>query len=393
MKKLAIIGKGTAGSIAAAHFLKHTDWQIDLYFDSSIKPQAVGEATWPGLTKDLYNTVGFNVFDLESIDGTFKTGVSKAGWGERGLQFFHHLLPGSVAYHFNAVKLQTFIFNKIKENPRVSYHDKNIINYDDIDADFIMDCSGKPSNFNNHHILNYIAVNAVHVTMCYWERPEFQYSLANATKYGWHFGIPLQNRCAVGYIYNSDYNNLEDVKADALETIKELNLTPSEHTNSLNFKSYVRKENFTKRVAYCGNASFFLEPLEATSFWIGDKIQRYAYDIWNGLYEPFEGNRKYHTLIREAEVMIMLHYMAGSKYKTPFWEYAKHRGEQCITNALRDKNFADVIRMSFDKDRHNLMNDFNRDQYSGWGPASYHQNLEGLSLKHKFKELLNLYPL
>jgi len=36
MKKLAIVGKGTAGVIAAAHFAKQTDYVIDIYYDPSI---------------------------------------------------------------------------------------------------------------------------------------------------------------------------------------------------------------------------------------------------------------------------------------------------------------------------------------------------------------------
>jgi hypothetical protein len=391
MKKLAVIGRGTSGSLAVPHFLKYTDWEIDWYFDSSIKPQAVGEASWPQLPLDLYNTLDFTVFDLESIDGTFKTGVSKSNWAATGGKFFHHLIPGMVAYHLNAVKLQDFIINKVKNNNRVTIHDIKVTHHDSIDADFIFDCSGKPSDFIDYNILKFIPVNAVHVTMCFWDRPEFQYSLANATKYGWHFGLPLQNRCAVGYLYNQDFNTLDEVKADSLKVIEDLNLTPSAVTNSLNFKSYARKQNYTQRVAYCGNASFFLEPLEATSFWIGDKIQRSAFDIWHGTSSPEEENFKYIKTLHEAEVMIMLHYFAGSAFETPFWRFAESRGSDCIYRAIQHDDFREIIKLSFLPENYNMTTDILRNApYSGWGATSFHQNIEGLGLKDKFREMLGI---
>ena len=388
MKRLAIVGRGTAGCIAAAHFLRYTDWVVDFYYDSNIRPQAVGEATWPGFATDLYNTLNFNVFDLESVDGTFKTGVQKNNWNPDGTNFFHHLIPGSAAYHFNAVKLQNFIINKLENNTRVTFHNKNITDYDSVDADYIIVCTGKPTDFSTYSNLEYVSVNKAHVVMCYWDRPKFQYSLANATQYGWHFGIPLQNRCAIGYVYNDTFNTHEEVEKDIDNVIKDLNLTPSPHTNTIKFNSYKRDNNFTERVVYCGNASFFLEPLEATSFVIGDKIQRQAFDIWRGVTSPEEANSVYHQAIEEAEIMIMLHYAAGSKFNTPFWKYAKKRGVQGIQKAMLDKKFRDVILLSFQDSSYNMINDIAAIKYSGWGPVSYKQNIEGLGLSQMISQLL-----
>lgn len=64
MKKLAIIGAGTAGCLTVSHFLRFTDWTIDWYIDSSIKPQAVGEGSNLILPKALYNNVNFTILFL-----------------------------------------------------------------------------------------------------------------------------------------------------------------------------------------------------------------------------------------------------------------------------------------------------------------------------------------
>ncbi|NBP02261.1 MAG: hypothetical protein EBU90_19500 [Proteobacteria bacterium] len=387
MKKLAIIGRGTAGCIAATHFLRYTDWYIDIYFDHSIKPLSVGEATWPGLPVDLYKNIRFTTSDLLSIDGSFKTGVSKSGWSN-GNKFFHHLVPGTVAYHFNAVKLQDFIFKILQSNNRVQLIDKHIDNLNTVDSDFILDCRGRPKSFEDYNTLENIVVNSAFVTMCYWDHCRFQYSLANAKKFGWSFGIPLQNRIAIGYVYNNNFCSLDDIKEDIKETFIEYNLEPSQQTNSITFNgSYYRKENFTNRIAYSGNSSFFLEPLEATSFWIGDKIQRYAFDIWHGNIDYNSANKIYNDILNEAEVMILLHYYAGSIYDNKFWDYAKQKATACIDNAMKSEKFRNIILKSYEMNL-DMTEDLKYDLYSGWGPTSYHQNLEGLGLKEKFLNML-----
>ena len=59
MKKISIIGRGTAGCLAVAHFLHFTDWPIDFYYDNQIKPQAVGEGSNLTLPMRLNQTINF----------------------------------------------------------------------------------------------------------------------------------------------------------------------------------------------------------------------------------------------------------------------------------------------------------------------------------------------
>jgi hypothetical protein len=87
MKKLAVIGRGTAGSLAVSHFLRWTTSEIDWYFDDNIKPTAVGEGSTIEFPQDIYNTVGFLNSDLEKIDGTVKLGIHKINWGKKEKHF------------------------------------------------------------------------------------------------------------------------------------------------------------------------------------------------------------------------------------------------------------------------------------------------------------------
>jgi tryptophan halogenase len=344
-KKLAIIGRGTAGCLAMANYLKWVDCEIDWYFDEEIKPQAVGEGAQLDFPRLLEVCLGFYYSDLPKIDGTIKLGIRKMGWGNNS-DFYHNFQGGgNVSYHFNASKLQGYIFNEVKNNPRVTLKQGNVGNHDSIDADFIMDCSGFPKNYDDFNIAKYISVNAVHVTQCYWDHTRFNHTITMARPHGWVFGIPLQNRCSIGYMYNHEMSSLEEVKEDVKEVFKNLDLTPSNVTNSFKFKNFYRKENFSAdgRVAYNGNASFFLEPMEATTISVIREMNKTAFEVWAGIISPEVANKIYTERLELIEREIMIHYYAGSPFNTKFWDYAKHRGELAMRSNMELPQFLAML--------------------------------------------------
>ena len=125
-KKIAIMGRGTAGVLSAAHFSRWApNCELELYFDSNIKPQPVGEGAQTNFSLSLKNNLCFMHDDLHKIDGSFKIGVKKIGWG-KGKTFTHYFEPPWVSYHFNASALQNYVVDEIKD--RVKIFDKNISN-------------------------------------------------------------------------------------------------------------------------------------------------------------------------------------------------------------------------------------------------------------------------
>ena len=138
MKKIAIIGRGTAGCLALTHFTRwaENDFNIDLYYDPSIPQQSVGEGSPINLPASLHTNINFNHSDLKYVDGSFKAGIVKTGWGT-GVDFTHHFAPPSVGYHFNAVKLQDYILEHFRNNSRVRIIQENVGH--DVDADFVFD--------------------------------------------------------------------------------------------------------------------------------------------------------------------------------------------------------------------------------------------------------------
>jgi hypothetical protein len=377
-KKIAVVGYGTAGAYALTHFYKWApDCELELHFDSQIKPQPVGEGSTVHFPIALWQNIHFSYSDLEKIDGTFKCGIKKTGWAD-GKEYIHEFGVPTVSYHFNAGILQKYLVERLKDRVKVFDHN---VTHDSIDADYILDCSGKPKSYEDFHVADAIAVNSVHVTQCYWDYPRFQYTLTLARPYGWVFGIPLRNRCAIGYLYNNNFNTLEEVKEDVKNVFKEYNLEPSQDTNTFSFHNYYRKENYSKRVCYSGNASFFLEPMEATSIATMDTIQRQAYDVWFNNYSIDKQNANYIEFIKEVQNMISLHYYSGSMFDTEFWKASQEKGRNNIKEALKNPNFIKAINES-KRDLDDL-NDF---PYGTWNTYSMKQNLTNLNLYEKLEK-------
>jgi tryptophan halogenase len=342
MKKIAIKGRGTAGAFAMTHFLRWTNDEIDWYFDPNKPTQAVGEGTNLSFPIAMFRNIGFHHTDLNKLDGTFKRSVYKKGWGKSGQQFEHNFLPPNIPVHINCLKFQDYILDYVKNNPRVRVIAENK-NNDDIDADYIMDCSGRPTSYDDYHISEYIPVNSFYAIQCSWEKPTFDYTLTIARPHGWIFGIPLQTRCSMGYLYNKSLSSIEDVKDDLLSAIDEYGkiygFEPSENQGGFDFVNYYKKDNFNDRVVYNGNASFFLEPMEASSIGMMDLTQRFAFDYWYESHSHEEVQERYMRHIHNTEHFLGMHYAAGSPFETPFWNHAEKLGLSCMERAVKNEEF------------------------------------------------------
>ena len=385
MTKVAVVGRGTAGCMSAAYFTQWSGVEVDWYFDPNIKPQAVGEGSNLTLPSRLQKCVNFSPRDFDKLDGTIKTGIYKQGWGKTKTPFLHDFPSPATSIHFNALKLQDYVEDKISKNVNIKRMNVDVSN---LDADFILDCSGKPKDYEDYKLSPYIPVNSVYVTQCYWDFPRFNHTLTIARPYGWVFGIPLQNRCSIGYMYNKDINTLEEVQEDVKHIFEQYNLVPSKDTNAFSFKNYKRRENLKGNIAYNGNASFFLEPLEATSFGNVDAINVQAGYHWFSGHPKDLTERRYNAVIDATENIIMLHYYAGSEFVSDFWEYAEERGRRCVENA--DPSLSYMIKNSKKPSGLGSYSDmFNHPDemsieldglYYSWWEGSFAQNVEGLGI-------------
>ncbi len=344
MKKITVVGRGTAGALGALHFNKYIDkskFEVEWMFDDSIPAQSVGEGSTLLLPKSLYETSGFTHSQLAELGGTVKTGIKKTGWGS-GAELFHDFTYSGVAYHFQASMLHQYSLNYLKD--KVSINNSFASNIENIDSDFVFDCSGVPKNLGKEFVKSEcIPVNTARVWQCPWDVPRFTHTLTLARPYGWVFGIPLSNRLSIGYIYNKDFATPEMIEDDIKEVFKEYNVEPGKDGNYIEFNSYYRKDNFHGNIGHSGNSSFFLEPLEATSTAMMESCQRNMFDQVVGGLKAQQSNDNYLDLIDETETLIMLHYYAGSQWDNDFWKYAKDKANIKIGSIKKDSRVGKAL--------------------------------------------------
>ena len=398
-KRIGIVGRGTAGCLSLNHFYFNNplNYEIIWYYDDSTLPQSVGEATLLDFPQNLFNYFSFFPHDFEVLDASYKHGIRKINWN--GSKDFIHSFPlGSSGLHYNGNKFQDFILNYFKN--KISIKQTKVLDPNELDCDYVINCTGKPNEYQTHYTSTSTPVNSAYVVNCYWDKPRFNNSLHIARPYGWVFGIPLSNRISVGYMFNKEINSLEEIKEDIKEVFKDFSLNPSNETQTLSFNNYYKRENFTKKVAYNGTSSYFLEPMESTSLAFTDIINQL---YWQHIYQNrsiTDINNFYLKEINSIQRVLALHYFAGSIFKTKFWDNAYQKSLKFLDNNLQDPNFLEVYKLSKEIYKKTTPSTFPKyhlnpsrktpDTISTWGFHSYFQNFEGLGLYNKIDKLLNI---
>ena len=328
MTKITIVGAGSAGCFAAlfyALYFEDADIEVELIYDPNINPERVGQATLLESPRLLSGGIGFDWYN-NKIHATPKTGISYEGWGKKNDEFFHAFPPNTLAMHICPWEMQEAVLKSGKFKVT-----EGKVNPKDIDADYVFDCRGKPDDFSEYDEL-LSPLNAVILGKPNWNTRELLWSRHVATPDGWTFVVPTypdSPSCSgsIGYLYNDTITSKENAEKNFLE------MFDVEITNHLNFRNYVAKNPvIDDRIFLNGNRLFFLEPLESTAIQTSIEACRFVYDfictkIWPSPNAPIVSaqdvsDRTKH-FISEVEHFVLWHYQYGSKYDTPFWDYAK----------------------------------------------------------------------
>ena len=355
LRKIAVVGRGTAGSLAAASVTRlHPDGDHELHhiYDSRIPVIGVGEGSWPSLVQHLQQLTNLPHETVQQrLNGTRKYGVAFEGWGRRNRDFTHYFTPQQVsyAYHLSADLMASLL----EEGTRARHIDAKVLDITRVEGgaqvefeglaperyDLVFDARGFPRELDpDRHIdISFIPTNTAVIrrgpAIIEEERGgpvlKHTYTRAVARPHGWVFVIPLTVHTSYGYIFNRDLSGLAEVESDFDAFLETDGVSEFEQRAVIPFPNFVHRQLYDGAVARIGNAAAFMEPLEATAI-VSAQLQI-------GMVLHTRLNRSLEHLERDAPVVnrflvnnmlcyglfVGWHYSCGSGYDSEFWRYAR----------------------------------------------------------------------
>lgn len=371
-QKITVIGDGLAGMLAINLFNTKSDLEIECVSNNN-KPQDVGISA----TLDFYlymnymNHIGYQ--DVKEFNAHHKTGVMKTGFNK---DYFQSFDLANISCQFNSLDLINYLKT---QNSNIKYSN---IDRNKIDSDYILDTSGKPKLDTNYEIIKDIPVNTALGIKIAWDRPNFDYTSINARPNGYISCIPTGNYLFVTYIFNNEISNDSEILQDL-----QLFLTQSKISYNvldyklLKFNNYYRKQTKENNIFYSGNSAFFIEPFEATSLSGILRLNAFALEFINKTV-PVYPSEDYLSYIKECIEMILIHYLSGSVYDTPFWSMAKEKATNYFATSSSDYLKERLIEIDYP---HKMAS---RPSYF-YDIGMFEFNLNNLGILNKLKEIIN----
>ena len=371
--KISVVGGGNGGCFTALYLAWHCkDIEVELIYNPEILPERVGQATLlnpPGL---LWAATGFDWYH-NPIHATMKSGILYEGWGQVNDKVFHPFPPNSMAMHYCPWEMQASIIQS--GHFKVTHGD---VDPKDVDADYVFDCRGKPDDFSNYEDLDN-PINACILGRPKWNTSRNSWSRHVATPDGWTFVIPTHksspsNDFCVGYCYNRDITQKEVAEYNFLEKFD------VEVTKHVKFKNYIAKNPIIDdRIILNGNRLFFLEPLESSSTQTYIMWVKYIVDhVLKGEATFKNASKEVRRYIEQVKNFVLWHYQCGSKYDTPFWDYAR-------SLTFKDDAFDAMLYESRTYDKYGIIPKsyggytIDGNEYGQWAPYSFKVWYQGMT--------------
>ncbi len=355
LRKVAVLGRGTAGSLAAAsvsRLLPEGEYELHHIYDSRIPVIGVGEGSWPSLVAELHRLTNLpHDIVQQRLKGTRKYGIGFEGWGRRNQDFIHYFSPQQVsyAYHLSA----DLLGDLLHESTNAHHIDRKVLNITRVDGgaevefeggereryDLVFDARGFPRQHDpeQHIDISFIPTNKAIIRRCpaiIEEEPgkaaaQYTYTRSIARPHGWVFVIPLTAHTSYGYVYNNEISTQEEVEADFDELLESDGVAEFEQRAVIAFPNFVHRRIYDGAVARVGNAAAFMEPLEATAIVFAQ--------LQIGMVLQMRFNRPLEFHERDVEVVnrflinyvlcsglfVGWHYSLGSIHDSEFWRYAR----------------------------------------------------------------------
>jgi len=349
MKKIVIIGGGTAGWLTALVVNKFwKDTEVTLIESSKIGVLGAGEGGTPNFGSILSLLDINHIEFFNETNSTIKNGLKLINWNGNGDITYHNFIgeePNpfskykSYGYHFDAKRVANY-FKKIAldrgimwidgevsiiNNTNETIHNLELKDGTIIDLDFIFDCSGFARLINgkihNEEWISYSDFLLANKAFGFFLPQEKKYTIKDRTKTeltamkcGWMFNIPLQHRHGCGYVFNDNYISVDDAKKEV-----ESYLGYEIHIQKVfDFNPGTFKRSWIGNSVSIGLSYSFLEPLEATSLMTTIMQLKRLSDV--NFDESYKDKfNKWCMQINEQNSMfIRFHYLC-ERNDTPFW--------------------------------------------------------------------------
>ena len=355
LRKIAVIGRGTAGSLAAANVTRQLagdEFELHHIYDSRIPIIGVGEGSWPSLVHELHELTNMSHETIQQrLRGTRKYGVAFEGWGQVNQNFTHFFSPQQVSYGYHLS--EDLLVDILQESIRAHHIDANVVSltrtengaevaFDSHAAeryDLVFDARGFPREISNeeHIDISFIPTNTAVIRRCPSIIEDSRtgpvlrhtYTRAIARSHGWVFVIPLTVHTSYGYIFNRKLTSLDEVEADFDKLLEEDQVTEFEKRAVLQFPNFVHRQIYDGAIARIGNAAAFMEPLEATAIVTAQlQIAMVLHMRLNRKIESLDGdtpvvNRFLRNNLLCTGLFVGWHYSNGSIHDTEFWRHAR----------------------------------------------------------------------
>jgi hypothetical protein len=369
MRKIAIVGAGSAGLLTASHLCTWLDksWQVCLVHDPKKKILGIGESTNGAFMSVLERATNFSLAheqDMAALEATLKFGSKFTGW--RPQQWINPLLSGNIAIHFNNRRFKDFVcqrlttqwpgqFNVLEANVRhiqnYADHVELVTEQGKLDFDYVVDCMGTPNNYESYTLSDCTLIDGclIHTVPDYEFTPFTDHI---ATPHGWTFGVPLQGRKTYGYLYAQAITSAEQAQADFQKLLNVSALDAGEYDQQYKFRCYYANELISGRVAKNGNKALFFEPLLANSMFLYTYAARIIYDQFVLSQDVHRCNGLFSKAVREMEDVISYYYQGGSTFDSPFWRAASASAKERLG---RRSEFRDYLAKVADFKRRGVM--------------------------------------
>ena len=372
MKKVVIVGSGTAGLISAAMIKTYWGDRVDvsLYHDASKGTISVGESTTPYIHAFLsFFGIPENEI-IRELDVTVKLGIDFKNW-----------IPNQSYFHgFGAISLEGrrddspstysilnddfnggFLYNEPTDTvPETLFNDfshalhidtKQFIDFltkklegkinlvDDlvedvvvengnisrivcknsgvVEGDLFIDASGFNRILFQHldpkwnDMSRYLPIDrAIPQQVPYeFDGKLPSYTVSEATENGWIWKIPIGDRYGTGYLYSSKFTSDEDAREKYNQWLIDNFNTQLETDRIIKYKPGYYEDYWIGNCLAVGLSSGFVEPLESTGIHLIIK-QMYDLIFFNSNLENLSFNRKSANLINRELYIDIINFVA-----------------------------------------------------------------------------------